>query len=74
MKKVMLITAMFMATNAWSLEYHVCEGATAPSEDAVEKLQQCVNEYLERGFGLYGDMVVVGSKTSLKVFQPMYKH
>jgi len=74
MKKLLLTTSMFLAMNAWSLEYHVCEGTTAPFDDnAVEKLEQCVNEYLERGFGLHGDMVAVGSKNSLRVYQPMYK-
>ena len=55
MKKVMIITAMFMATNVWSnlVGYEVCQ-----SRD-LENLERCAKNLIGRGDKPVGNIVVI---------------
>ena len=66
MKKLLLIASMFLAMNAWSESYYVCQ-----SDESVEELALCVNEYLKQGYKLHGDMIATDYGKRIW-YQPMY--
>ena len=67
MKKLLLITAMFMAMNTWSAEYKVCSGFE-PSE-----FYSCTNNLLMRDFIPVGGLVAYEVKGKIRWAQAMYK-
>ena len=66
MKKLLLITIMFLTMNTWSATYYVCQDSSS------EGLAECVNEYLERGYKLHGSMAAATkSEVIIYLYQPM---
>tara|TARA_R100000995_G_C3384209_1_gene77383 strand:- start:317 stop:532 length:216 start_codon:yes stop_codon:yes gene_type:complete len=54
MKKLIMITAMFMAMNTWSAsDYKVCETRNKGG------LSECVNDYMNQGYQLHGGIFVI---------------
>ena len=45
MKKILLITAMFMAMNTWSADYKICKSSTIYSE-----MESCATDLLNDGY------------------------
>ena len=68
MKKLLLITAMFMAMNTWSAEYKVCAGF-----DLDYDFYPCIDNLLMRDFIPVGGLVVYEVKGRVRVAQAMYK-
>jgi|MDSV01.3.fsa_nt_gb hypothetical protein len=69
MKKLIMITAMFMAMNTWSAsDYLVCEW------DDNEDLTKCVNRFINKGYQPVGGVFVAYTKTGhKKYFQSLIK-
>ena len=39
MKKILMLTIMFVSTNAWSADYQICIGS-------IDDVERCVEKYL----------------------------
>ena len=59
MKKLLLITAMFMAMNTWSADYLICTSFDEAIEDHnVDSMENCVNDALAEGFLPIGGVAI----------------
>ena len=67
MKKLLLITAMFMATSVWSSDYVVCAGF----EDS--EFYSCIDNLLSQDFVPIGGLVVYEVKGKIRWAQAMYR-
>ena len=69
MKKLLLITAMFMATSVWTADYQICRDK---SDDAVER---CVNNWIKKGYVPIGGINAVKPSQygDVRVYQAVYK-
>ena len=68
MKKLLLITAMFMAMNTWSADYKLCHAIDTKS------LERCVLSFLNAGYEPFGSLAIQAAGTFPgKYIQPMYR-
>ena len=59
MKKLLLITAMFMAMNTWSADYLICTSFDEAKVDHnVDSMENCVNDALAEGFLPIGGVAI----------------
>jgi hypothetical protein len=55
MKKLLLITAMFMAMNTWSADYEICES----KGNNISEFESCATNLLNRGYKPLGSLGLV---------------
>ena len=65
MRKMLLITAMFMAMNTWSADYSICEGT-------INDVEKCAKGYIRLGYEPAGGVSILWFNTYFKYSQALW--
>ena len=75
MKKLLLLTAVFMAMNTWSADYVICES----KGNEMNKFESCATNLLNKGYKPLGSLGLeyfgpAGANTQSYYYQGFYRN
>ena len=73
MKKLIMITAMFMAMNTWSADYPDADYKVCYVQGYTDEIEECASEWVKKGYEPIGDLIVREGRSKWVFFQAFWK-